>query len=58
MNVPRYEHGLQKMDQKIFTFGGRGEAGGAPMESAEVYDVEANFWKKLPDMPTSASAIT
>ena len=51
MNVPRYEHGLQKMDQKIFTFGGRGEAGGAPMESAEVYDVEANLWNNLPGMP-------
>ena len=45
------------MSQRIFAFGGEDEDGD-PMESAEVYDVEAHLWKKLPDMPTSASAIT
>ena len=56
MHGPRAGHGLQKMDHKIFAFGGID--GTYIIESAEVYDVEANFWKKLPDMPTSASAIT
>ena len=44
------------MDQKIFAFGGvdRGE----PILSAEVYDVEANLWKKLPDMPRGGLDIT
>ena len=56
MNVPRFCHGLQKMSQKIFAFGGYGGAS-APIR-AEVYDVEANLWKKLPDMPSGGQGVT
>ena len=50
MNEPRVFHGLQKMAQNIFAFGGFDEDGNN-MQSAEVYDVAQNSWKNLPDMP-------
>ena len=56
MNEVRFRHGLQKMNQKIFTFDGF-KTGGA-MNSAEVYDVVLNSWKKSPDMPTAGASIT
>ena len=56
MNVPRICHGLQKIAQKIFAFGGYDSVD--PIASAEVYDVEANLWKNLPDMPKGGDSIT
>ena len=50
MNKARYGHGLSRMDQKIFAFGGVNDDWD-PMKSAEVYDDVKNSWKKLPDMP-------
>ena len=56
MNKPRATHGLQKMAQKIFAFGGY--EGFNPKKSAEVYDVVNNSWKNLPDMPEAATMVT
>ena len=53
---PRAHHGLSKMDQRIFAFGGFN--GWYNNKSAEVYDVVKNSWKKLPDMPEPGSGIT
>ena len=55
MNQSRGLHGVQKMAQKIFAFGGFDEDF---MKSAEVYDVLENSWKNLPDMPEVGSEIT
>ena len=49
MNEARSSHGLSKMDQKIFAFGGFDYC--VAMKSAEVYDVVKNYWKLLPYMP-------
>ena len=56
MNKPRYDHGLQKIAQKIFVFGG--VAGGRIIKSSEVYDVVQNSWKNLPDMLEASADIT
>ena len=50
MNGARVDHGLQKMAQKIFVFGGF-DNNKDFMKNAEVYDVVKNSWKNLPDMP-------
>ena len=55
MNKPRATHGLQKMAQKIFAFGGN--AGSGAMRSGEVYDIVKNSWKNLADMPAAGSGI-
>ena len=58
MNCPRSNHGLQKIAQKIFAFGGCDDCYQAQaMKSAEVYDVVKNLWKNLPDMPEEGSGI-
>ena len=56
MNVARGAHGLQKIDQKIFAFGG--QDGWHNIKSAEVYDIVKNQWKNLPDMPKEGNAVT
>ena len=56
MNEARYRHGLQKMTQKIFAFGGSRLA--PEVGSAEVYDVVQNSWKNLPDMPEVGDEVT
>ena len=56
MNKTRVHHGLQKMTQKILTFGGYN--GNQNMKSAEIYDVVQNSWKNLPDMPEVGTGIT
>ena len=48
MNRARQDHGLLKITQKIFAFGGSDTD--TYMKSAEVYDVAQNSWKNLPDM--------
>ena len=55
MNESRMSHGLQKMSPKIFAFGGYNSP---HLSSAEVYDVQANSWKNLPDMPQEGFHIT
>ena len=45
------------MSQKIFAFGGFG-SDSSIMRNAEVYDVLANLWKNLPDMPEGGVCIT
>jgi len=57
MNMVREGHGLSKMDQKIFAFGGFNDAFD-PMKSVEVYDVVKNLWNDLPNMPIASGAIT
>ena len=57
MNYGRTTHGLQKISQKIFAFGGEGHFW-KPMKSAEVYDYLKNTWKNLPDMPEEGCQIT
>ena len=57
MNYSRSLHGLQKMSQKIFAFGGLGVKYKVS-KSAEVYDVVKNYWKNLPDMPEAGYEIT
>jgi len=49
MHEFRHFHGVQKISQRIFAFGGR--VGGYPLDSAEVYDIVQNSWKNLPNMP-------
>ena len=49
MQHPRDTHGLQRITQKIFSFGGRGNDS-KPMKSAEVYDVVQNSWKTIPNI--------
>ena len=49
-------HSLLKIAQKIFAFGGCD--GSCSKNSAEVYDVDKNSWKNLPDMPEDGYAIT
>ena len=56
MNKGRWNHGVQKMNQNIFAFGGGSQAG--VTNSAEVYDVLKNEWKNLPNMPEQGSQIT
>ena len=56
MNESRSSHGLLKMDQKLFAFGGYDVL--VRFKSAEVYDVVKNSWKKLPDMPEEGGKIT
>ena len=58
MNELRAGHGLQKMAQKIFAFGGSASASDQVIKSAEVYDVVQNKWKNLPNMPKGGSLIT
>ena len=57
MNEARSIHGLSKMDQKIFVFGGVNDDW-IEMKSAEVYDGVKNLWNDLPDMPQVGSWIT
>ena len=57
MNMVRSSHGLFKMHQKLFAFGGFDHFK-IPTKSAEVYDVVKNTWKKLPDMPERGQFIT
>ena len=57
MNHPRIKHGIMKMAQKIFVFGGVTD-NGFYTKSAEVYDVVQNSWKNLPDMPIEGRYIT
>ena len=57
MNFHRWCHGLQKMAQRIFAFGGS-DYDFDPMKNAEVYDVVKNQWKNLPDMPEKYFGIT
>ena len=56
MNEARCDHGLSKMYQKIFAFGGYDRS--MPTKRAEVYDVVKNSWKKLPDMPEEGDGVT
>ena len=49
-------HGLQKIEQKIYAFGGKWKNVLTPW--AEFYDVAQNSWKKLPDMPESCENVT
>ena len=56
MNEARTNHGLLKLAQKVFVFGGIDYIN--PMKSAEVYDVEKNSWKQIPDMPREGHEIT
>ena len=57
MNKSRKKHGLMKVAQKIFAFGGDDDHYHAS-KSAEVYDVVKNSWKNLPDMPEEGDCIT
>ena len=56
MNQPRSRHGLQKIAQRIFTFGGFDD--GESIKSAEVYDFIQNSWNNLPDMPEEGENVT
>ena len=56
MNTARQDHGLLKMAQRIFVFGGIKRYDS--IRSAEVYDVIQNSWKNLPDMPQEGGLIT
>ena len=56
MNQPRRHHGLYKMAQKIFAFGGFQKSD--YIKSAEVYDVLQQQWNNLPDMPVEGSMMT
>ena len=57
MNGIRKCHGLKKMAQKIFAFGGYDDNYNAS-KSAEVYDVVKNSWKNLPDIAEEGDCIT
>ena len=52
MNEARVCHGLLKMAQRIFAFGGY------HLKSAEVYDGVQNSWKNLPHMLQEGGCIT
>ena len=43
------------MDRKIFSFGG---INSDLIKSAEVFDLEGNLWKNLPDMPEEGMFVT
>ena len=58
MNYSRGLHGVQKMAQKIFAFGGENPDGQQFLKSSEVYDVVQNSWKNLPDMLDDGTQIT
>ena len=57
MNDPRADHGLLKVAQKVFAFGGADNDCEA-MKSAEVYDFVKNSWNNLPEMPQAGDYVT
>ena len=58
MNKARFNHGLSKMNQKIFAFGGvYNNSCGDDMKSAEVYDIVKNSWSNIPYMPQKGSYV-
>ena len=56
MNVGRAGHGLIKIDEAIFAFGGGKFL--EPTSSAEVYSIIRKTWKMLPNMPEGGSKTT
>ena len=49
MNVARNDHGLIYFQDHVYAFGGG--PGKDPLKSAEKFDIDANIWSVLPDMP-------
>jgi len=56
MKVGRAGHGLIKIDQAIYVFGGGKFL--EPTNSAKVYSIIRNTWKMLPNMPECGSKTT
>ena len=49
MNAARNDHGLIYFQGFVYAFGGG--PGKSPLNSAEKYYIEADFWSVLPEMP-------
>lgn len=51
MLVPRSEHAVAELDGKIYAIGGY-PSGRVPSDVVQVYDVAADRWTTLPNLPT------
>ena len=57
MSLTRRDHGILKIDRRIFVFGGHSDQR-YDVTSAEAYDVSENCWYPLPDMPKKGSGVS
>jgi tRNA pseudouridine38-40 synthase len=55
MLAERRLHGTASVDNCIYVFGGLAAGSHKPLTSSEVYDEEKDEWKRIADLPVSAS---
>ncbi len=50
MNAPRFRHMMEKVNGKLYVFGGRGDNDDDPPTSIEIYNPLANQWSTVPNV--------